>query len=441
MIKNNILLLLFLFSLNVNAALKTDYRNVPLQTIVPTMSVVTQKAFTYSPDIANTSITLSMPKQLDKKETYKLFKEALRASNLIVNESQDLVVIVSADNDKFQQSPESFSTRVYYLENAKAKAVAEGISGLLSYDGTTSAIQDRVLIVSDFNKVLKNVTRQVKKIDSLLTVTVKTKTLILNNLKPSNVQVPDSIKAYPYDELSRLVISGSPIEINSFSKQVTDLDMSIKSLNVRLLITTMTKGFSEKFNLVPIFSSGALSLSLTSLKLNTSNSLETGLSVLADLLTTNAHAKIHSSPFIQLTEGKAGILKVGRELPVKLSTINQETGQIIDNIERKQLGLSIELLARVRPDRKIYLNLSQKFSSISETQIATAQDIITDDQELKTELLLDYNKIYAVGGLTDVRKSFSKTGLKFLPFLDSTSETSQSQEIIIFLEVTPVSVY
>lgn len=437
--RNNYLLavLVLFFSVSAFADLQTDFRNATLKDVVPVVSNITKKAFTFSPKIADSTIFLTMPLELSREESYSLFKDALKASNLKAYEKvPGLVTIVSADNERYKQFPAGYSTIVLYVENVTSKDVIEGLSHLVSYEGFIRPVSDSVLLITDFNTNISEIRKQLKIIDSLLYSPQIQKAIILNNLLPSAVQAPKELILYPYDDISRLVVSGNKKEVEAFAVHVSKLDNSIHSLQVKLLITSVSQGFTEEFNIIPLFSSGALSLSLGSLSLNSLGNAKEGLSVLADLLTSHTDVTVHSRPFLQLTEGKPGFLNVGRELPIVVSVIDQETGQTVRNIQRKKIGLSVDLEAKVRPDGKVYLKLNQNLSSISETQIANASDIITDDQTLETDLLLDPGKIYAVGGLTDNRKSLTRSGFKYLPIFDSTDESTSSQEILIFVEVT-----
>ena len=240
----------------------------------------------------------------------------------------------------------------------------------------------------------------------------------------------------PYDSVNRLVIVGEKSKVQILKDTVTLLDSSIQTYEVNILLTTMNKGFAEDFNLIPIFKSGALTMDLNSIDINPLNNFNTGVSVLASLFNTHSEATIISKPFIQIREGVEGSFSIGSEVPIKVSTIKQDTGQIIDNIDRKRVGLQIAVTASSRPDGLIYLKLNQTLSSIAETQLSTVSDIITNDQTIVTDLLVKPDSVYVVGGLTDNRTSKLNSGIKFLPFLDSTTDTNTTQEIFIFVEVS-----
>lgn len=438
-INSTAIFMLFLIAIqspSAKADLVTEYTNTPIEIVTPAVADITRKNFTYSPEISNTTISLIMPLQVSPLKAYELFKESLKAANLKVDESnKDIYVIVSEDNDKYRNINDYY-TSVINVQYVKAGDAVKAIIHLLSWEGKASSIGDNVLLVTDYNDNLKKIKSHLRKVERISNPLNVQETIIVNNLIPSQIQPFPGLQLIPYDKLSRLVVMGQKYQVTRFIKHIQELDTSVKSLHVRLLVTTMSKGFAEEFNIVPIFQSGALSLGLTSVNINTFEDFSSGISILANLLKSHTEVTVHSQPFVQMIEGKESFLSVGREVPIKVSTITEDTGQIKDNIERKQVGLNVSLISRVRPDGKVYLTLNQNLSSISETQLSNVSDVITDDQKLKTDLLIEPNKVYAVGGLTDVRKTLTKSGFKFIPILDSTDETETSQQIVIFVEVS-----
>ncbi|WP_319379922.1 hypothetical protein [Thiomicrorhabdus sp.] len=202
-----------------------------------------------------------------------------------------------------------------------------------------------------------------------------------------------------------------------------------------MLITSISSDFSKEFQFLPGFNTGSSSLSLTSITKGL-NPLTSGFTLLFTLLNESSSSVVEASPFLQVLENHTASFNVGRQVPFVVSIVDQDTGQSIRNIERRNIGLSVTIQTQVRPDGLISVDLKQNLSSISEALIDGASDLITDDQTLETNLQLEQNKVYAIGGLTDRRITKARSGLPFLPALDSRSKTNATKEIVIFIETS-----
>jgi len=430
----------FSFSVPALSDFKIDFTNTPLGSMVTTMSNVTGKSFTFASETGSVPISLTMSKDLSKQEVYLLFLNSLKVSGLkAVEQETGLVSIYPIESVTGQGNDYdnvSFQTVVMTLVNVRANDVSKSLEPSISKGGYVAPAGDFKLIIKDTPRQITLLKSLVYSLDHKPSNPVISRTVILNNILPSTLQERDGLELMAFDDFSRLVVRGKASLVNEYVEMANGLDLSVKSVYVRLLISSMGKDFSEDFNLMGVFQFGALSMNLQSLTLNTLSVASDGISALVSLLKTHSDVKIHSKPFLQVLEGKEASFNVGREIPIVVSSIDKDTGQTVRNIERKKIGLSITLNAKVRPDGLIHLDLNQNLSAISETQLTEASDIITDDQSLQTTLLLKPNNVYAVGGLSDSRSFSSKSSVPFFSIFDSDQDSSQEQEIIIFIEVS-----
>lgn len=430
--------LILFFSLSSHADMSLTYPNVPLSSIIETISVSTGKSFTYNVEAGNTPLALEMSGEHSAKVVYKHFVQSLKVSGLKAVELDDnLISIVPANFiTTFDKSSDSFQTIVLTLKNVLAKDVAKSLEKSVSLGGYVTESGDHKVIVHDLSSNIKRLRSLIFQLDSMkIEIPVYT-TVILNNLLPSEIKAPDGLQVTAYDKVKRLVVYGVPSETDPFIESLNSLDTSLKTIYARLIITTMSKTFTDDFNLVALFQKGAISTDLRSISINTLNPFSDGISVVASLFNQHTEVSILSQPFIQLKEGVSGSFNIGREVPLLSSIIEQDTGQRITNVERKKTGLSVELLARVRPDGLIDVDLRQALSSISETQLEGATDIITDVQDITTSLTLYPGRVYSVGGVLDTRKVKKVSSLPLFSFMDTDESSNDSQQIVIFIEVS-----
>lgn len=420
------------------ADMSLNYPSVPLSSVTETLTITTGKSFTYNVESGNTLIALKMSSELSPDIVYKNFVESLKVTGLkAVELENNLIAIVPADFiTTYDNSSDSFQTVVITLKNVLSKDVVKALEKSISLGGYLSESGDRKIVLHDLISNIPRLRTLIYELDALKQEKAVYRTVILNNILPSEVQVPDGFQVTAYDPMHRLVIYGFPSVIEPYIESLESLDTSLKTIYARLIITTMSKSFSDDFNLVALFQKGAISTDLKSISINTLNPFKDGISVVASLFNQHTEVKILSQPFIQIKEGKKGSFNVGREVPLLSSFIEQDTGQRITNIERKKTGLSIDLLARVRPDGLIDIDLTQALSSISETQLENATDIITDDQGITTSLSIYPNRVYSVGGVLDSRNVKKLSTLPFFSFLDSDESSEDNQQIVIFIEVS-----
>lgn len=439
--KNKYLLpfFLFIFSSTSLADLRTNYINEPLYTMVDTVTRLTGRNFTFNSESSNVPISLTMSKQMTAQQVYILFVQSLRVAGLKAVETMPgiiSIVPVSQVVDPAYRNSDHLETVVLNVDNIEAEEVTNALQNSVSAGGFISPAGDNKIVLRDSPLNIEGLEGVIHKLDKRSLDPRVYKTLSLNNVTPSTIVGNDQIIVTPYDDHNRVVLYGKKSQVKQFTESLLSLDESFKTVYTRLLITSSTSSFSDEFNLSAIFQSGALSVSLRSIKANSIEPFTDGISAVLSLFNEKSDIQILSKPFMQLREGKKASFNVGREIPIVISQIDQESGQRINNIERKKVGLSVELLAKVRPDGLIDLDLYQNLSSISETQLENASDLITDDQSIKTSLLIEPGKVYAVGGVTDKRSVLTESGIDFLPFLDSDNQSDQSQEITIFIETS-----
>lgn len=247
----------------------------------------------------------------------------------------------------------------------------------------------------------------------------------------------DELQIVTDEKTRKVVLYGPSEEVSKARTVLRHFDRPQKTFKVSLLIASLNKKEVTQKGFGFAFAQGGFSIDVlkSAFAFNSLSNSVQAISAFAEYLQSDLDSSIVSQPFLQVRDGSTALLDLGKEVPFLESTIDQATGQSIQNVVRKNVGLSLSLsLTEISPE-KISLHIKQQLSNISNTQLQNETDIITDQQSIETEIHVTPGRIYSFGGLTDQRRS-DATSTGILSFGD-TSE-NESREIVAFVYVDAV---
>lgn len=226
-----------------------------------------------------------------------------------------------------------------------------------------------------------------------------------------------------------LLIGTTPERITDVKKVVALLDLPASRLLVRAVIfeETLTDAQALGVNL----SAGGLSAFVRSLAPGVSLSPVSGGGVLGllqgdfDLLVnaviSSDRVKVLSTPEILLDDRSQGRVSVGQNVPFITGAYKaDENGGVssFQTIERKDVGVTLNVFPVVLSPGLFKLKLQQDASSVSASSIAS--DIITNTRNINTEVTLRAGEVIYLGGLysEDANGSITRVPLlSSIPYL------------------------
>lgn len=130
---------------------------------------------------------------------------------------------------------------------------------------------------------------------------------------------------------------------------------------------------------------------------------------------SDTSSRILSKPFNLTLDNGTSSLLVGQEVPIV-------TGEVLGNdnsnpfrtVDRKEIGISLDVTPRVSTDDTIRLEIKQQVSSIAGAVGIATSDLIFNKRSIETSVLADSGEIIVIGGL--VQQSDTETSEK-IPFL------------------------
>ncbi|RUO80301.1 type II secretion system protein GspD [Idiomarina tyrosinivorans] len=155
----------------------------------------------------------------------------------------------------------------------------------------------------------------------------------------------------------------------------------------------------------------------------------------------NTNSNILATPSIVTVDNETASFLVGQEVPVITgSTAGANNENPFQTVERKEIGIKLEVTPQINEGDAVQLLINQEVSSLSG---ATAVDITTNKRELKTTVMAQDGQTIVLGGLIDdnVQESVSKIPLLGdIPIIGnlfkSTSTTTQKRNLMIFIRPT-----
>ena len=141
------------------------------------------------------------------------------------------------------------------------------------------------------------------------------------------------------------------------------------------------------------------------------------IGALAKLLRGDSRTNILSEPSIVTLDNKEATIKVGQEVPF-LTGQYTNTGNNggsnqpqnpFQTIERKDVGLTLKVTPHINEGDEVMLDLSQIVSSLAPS-VDGASDLITNNREISTSVLVKDGGMLVLGGLTthETSESISK---------------------------------
>ena len=167
--------------------------------------------------------------------------------------------------------------------------------------------------------------------------------------------------------------------------------------------------------------------------------------ILLQALGQSTKANLLSTPSITTLDNQPAEIVVGQNVPFRTGSFSTDgTGtNPFTTIERRDVGITMNVVPRVNQGDVIQLDVSQEVSSLTNTTVAGAADLITNRRSITTTVLADNGGTIVLGGLISDNRTMAGSevpGLSRLPILGglfrNKSEARHKQTLYVFLRAT-----
>lgn len=291
---------------------------------------------------------------------------------------------------------------------------------------------------------------------------------------PQGFSTPE-LTVQPAPDINAIVVRGAPTAMAGMDQLIADLDVRRPQVLLEAAIAEITGDEAERLA-VQIGSAGTvldqvegvatnfgsqssggvgLGTLLAALGVPVGQLLPTGItgnvafgndfSILVQALGTSTRANLLSTPSVTVLDNKVGEFVVAQEVPFLTGSVltNQNGATPYNSIERKDVGITLRVLPRVNAGDTIRLEVSQEASTIAQTQLNQAADLITNRRAINTTVLADNGRTIVLGGLIAddyIRARSQVPVLGDIPLVGelfkSRQEQRQKRTLFIFLKPT-----
>ncbi len=167
--------------------------------------------------------------------------------------------------------------------------------------------------------------------------------------------------------------------------------------------------------------------------------------LLVQALSQTTSANLLSTPSLTTLDNQAASIVVGQNVPFRTGTFATDgnTVQPFTTIERRDVGLTMNVLPRINAGDTVRLDISQEVSSLVNANVEGAADLITNRRSIQTSILAESGSTIVLGGLItrDDLKSLQKVpGAGDIPLLGnlfkSRNKSSTRRTLFVFLKPT-----
>ncbi len=178
------------------------------------------------------------------------------------------------------------------------------------------------------------------------------------------------------------------------------------------------------------------------------------LNVVLSLLRNDSNTNILSTPNLLTLDNEVAEIVVGQEVPFvtgqfvsdassSTSTDGSNASGVVNpfqTIERKNVGLTLKITPQINEGGAIRLEVAQEISSVSQTTVSGASDLITNTRSINATVLVDDGQIIVLGGLItdDISDTFEWVPvLGKIPLIGALfrkkTKSSQKRNLMVFL--------
>jgi len=277
-----------------------------------------------------------------------------------------------------------------------------------------------------------------------------------NQLSPEAAAAAGDLVGQVYvvadEDTNSLLIQTPTKHVDAVKKILAELDRPIRQVLIKVLIAEVTH--DDSLDLGTEFSVLNLRLGASgSITANYGNpqdvggvvtaSLDTGLTAVFNALKRMGKLDVLSRPYILASDNQEANINVGQDVPYITNSRVTDTGQTINSISYRTLGIILGVTPHVNPEGLVIMDVSPEISSISDTTVPISEGlnaVVFNVRSAETRVAIADGQTIVIGGLMEdrINESLRKVpGLGDLPLLgplfQKTVKEKVKTELLIFL--------
>ncbi|MBF0263868.1 MAG: type II secretion system secretin GspD [Gammaproteobacteria bacterium] len=429
---------------------------------------------------------------IDRADNVKRIVDVIHRLDIKIPNDIDIIPLKHASADDVIQIIDKIESRAKGIDKLASQHV-----NIVSDKRTNSILLSGVLkernrikeIIAKLDSPLQNTSGHIKVI-YLHNANAVSLAKVLNNIKdslddintkplptikkisvtPANKDEQQKTNIQADESTNSLIISASPNIMRSLEEVIKQLDIRRAQVLVEAIIVELSDQLSSELGIQwgAIGNSGAVisnfigspvspvsllsavdgNSSAIASALGSTNGMvgvlgkgntRSGFGAIINALSTNGDANILSTPSLIVMDNEEASIIVGQEVPfITGSTTSATNTNPFTTITRKKVGIKLELTPQINEGDAVKLKIYQEVSSVSPA--VGASDLITNQREISTTVIVKDNSTIVLGGLKSEESSESVNKIPLLgdiPILGelfkSTDKTNEKRNLMVFI--------
>jgi general secretion pathway protein D len=166
---------------------------------------------------------------------------------------------------------------------------------------------------------------------------------------------------------------------------------------------------------------------------------------LVQALSQSSRAKLLSTPSITTMDNEAATIVVGQNVPFRTGSFATDgnTATPFTTIERRDVGIRMDVLPRVTSGDVVRLDISQEVSALVQANLEGAADLVTNKRAVQTTVLADNGSTIVLGGLISSDEQSQTSKVPVLgdaplvgPLFRNKNKSKTERTLFVFLRPT-----
>ncbi len=231
-----------------------------------------------------------------------------------------------------------------------------------------------------------------------------------------------------------LIVTGTDDQLSKIDALISGIDRPQRQVFIEAVITETSYDDSQEvgvnMQLALEHAGFVTNTSLIDLVSDNAAVFEGGdFNALVKAIKTNENTELLSRPNILVMDRERGYVTVGQNVPFLVSKEVTDGGNTIQQIERQDVGVSLEVTPHVIEDR-IVLQINQESQAVTNSSVAA--DIITNKRTLQTVVNVQDGQTIMLGGLISRDERMRVSGvpvLKDIPLLGALFRSERNERV------------
>lgn len=231
-----------------------------------------------------------------------------------------------------------------------------------------------------------------------------------------------------------LIVTGTSDQLSKIDTLISGIDRPQRQVFIEAVITETSYDDSQEvgvnMQLALEHAGFVTNTSLIDLISDNAAVFEGGdFNALVKAIKTNENTELLSRPNILVMDRERGYVTVGQNVPFLVSKEVTDGGNTIQQIERQDVGVSLEVTPHVIEDR-IVLQINQESQAVTNSSVAA--DIITNKRTLQTVVNVQDGQTIMLGGLISRDERTRVSGvpvLKDIPLLGALFRSERNERV------------